>query len=500
MADYFDYSTHPTVLSRSDLSRTSREFYLLSTLQARLDSFARLETFFRKSGACYDPLRFHRFCSACSSHITDLTMYISTVRTASENSIDLSEIRAFIRSWGSTKKEHCLSLFGLELPSFGRDRESKNQFFMDNIRDSKMISSGRELGSRLELELTRSFVDNWFVCFGTLTVRPSSMEEVFSTGSSCFHNYMKRLERAVAIQVHGSYLKYESIKKAGDPCLTYFAVVEAGGTTGRLHLHILLFMKKLPKGCLDPNRGKKIPAYNEIKGFNRFWKYGFSSIRPVRFGNLDAFARSGWSWSVNEKTGEPMVCTDIGAMSGYLVKYILKSHAVVLGKDSSGDSFSAWRTRLSIKFGVRKLIQAMSELPDPELLSLVAIRSKSRSITDYKFKPLIKFSGVTIPYSLVRKLAIKEYSLRYQSSDTAGRILPEVCESNHLVSDFLKAETAEESVAIFSELMNQNVNFDGVDQLFMSACEFLNNYDKRSAFKVFKTGGSLVSRPPAPKV
>ena len=106
----------------------------------------------------------------------------------------------------------------------------------------------------MSLELSRANKEGWAVVFNTLTVEPEYYDDVFRTGSNLWRNYIRTIDRAVAKSIFGSYRQRD-----GSDYFNYCAIVEHGSDTGRLHIHCIMSMRKLPKGCLDPNIGLAVP-------------------------------------------------------------------------------------------------------------------------------------------------------------------------------------------------------------------------------------------------
>jgi len=102
--------------------------------------------------------------------------------------------------------------------------------------------------------------------------------------------------------------------------------VEKGGNTGRLHIHVLHIFRDLPIDCGDPNFGMKVAYKREITAMKRFWQYGFSCPKAVRFSETDSFGRRGWRWPAVQEGGvvSALQAKPLGAIVWYVGKYISK--------------------------------------------------------------------------------------------------------------------------------------------------------------------------------
>lgn len=291
-------------------------------------------------------------------------------------------------------------LFVIEKRKYDLERN-----FLSDLKRRCLAARKIELLSRLRLEMTDAVQSGWYVIFNTLTIAPHHYKQVFSKDSSVWTDYVRSIDRAVGISIHGNWRKAIIARRAGDDFHRYFAVTEKGSQTGRLHIHVLHMMRKLPDGCYDPNRGSALPNKREVSFFKGFWNFGHSSPVAVRFDMSDAFGLLKWQWPVKRGiTGqfEPLECRDPAAIVSYVGKYITKSHDDV---DRHKEVFR-WRTKISQSLGKKLLIQIVKNCNHNQLE--LVIRSRPGK--------LMQTSRGILPLALMKKLSMKELLSRYQKS------------------------------------------------------------------------------------
>ena len=236
---------------------------------------------------------------------------------------------------------------------------------------------------------------DWYPVFVTLTVREEHYREVFSRGCDAWRNYHRSVTRSVkqalGLRTDSSYIVH-----------TFVAVVERGGKTGRLHIHCLHFLKKLPIGSdSDPNVGCGIPYRRELRRWNVFWPYGFASAIAVRTGAMDIYARRGWRWPVERtkdgKSWKAIEGKGTGAVAGYMGKYLKKER-----KEPE-----LWRTRMSRNFGTTVIVKKMRKLKIRRLWTIVN-----------QPLPMVRRTGRLVPKQMMRRLAVKEMTIRFPKTLT----------------------------------------------------------------------------------
>lgn len=198
--------------------------------------------------------------------------------------------------------------------------------------------------------------ENWFMIFNTLTVTDDKLHLVFAPGSNKFRQYINAVD--LAVRSHKT-----------EDCHTYFAVVEAGSKSGRLHLHVLHAIKRLPERARDPNTGLRTPYRRELSCFKTFWPHGNSSPKMVRYNPRDAFGRIGYRWPFDTKKGCDLAIKSPLAIAGYVSKYIAKSAT------NRQRSEYLWRVRKSHNLGLPILDKLASLLHPKHLLTLSNLQS-----------------------------------------------------------------------------------------------------------------------------
>lgn len=242
----------------------------------------------------------------------------------------------------------------------------------------------------LMCEIAYRAKNDYFMLFNTLTVDDQHFTTVFSKDSVEFKNYIRRFNNYV-----------------GDDH-TYFAVVEEGGKTGRLHIHVLHFFKTMPEDIQDPNKGRRQPIYRELRNFAALWENGFSSPVMIRYSPLDAYGKAGYRWPLDTTTMEPYSIGSPFRVSSYISKYIMK------GYKSCKRNPLLWRVRKPHRLGLALLEQLLSTLTWETLLTISQCQT---------FK--IRWNSFPIPTSLLSVMALKEYSRRSTNSPLPYDLLQE---------------------------------------------------------------------------
>lgn len=203
-----------------------------------------------------------------------------------------------------------------------------------------------ELRYRVECEAERATRENRFSIFVTLTINPEFAPRKTETfRSERWKSLTKRLRRTL-------------------PGLSYSAVVE--GDESNPHIHILLFCDDVPKNWKhDPNKGRAVPNYREIKEAELFWKYGYSSWKIFRLGKRDAWRSLGHVWPVGSD-GNPARALDYRAAGSYIAKYLTK------------EGEGVHRTRTSRGFGLWKIRKVLKKMPTPYLRPLTLTLGRKR--------------------------------------------------------------------------------------------------------------------------
>lgn len=273
------------------------------------------------------------------------------------------------------------------------------------LRNQREFSRAAEYRGRMLCEVAEAVDKGRFAVFNTLTVENRHYDEVFRQGSNCFRMEMARLKKAV--------------KEAGgeDAYFAYLTIAEEGGETGRMHLHQLVIVSDLPKGCSDPNPFAG-GVNREINAWKRFWRYGHSRPIAVRWAGDSYGQKLGWRWPCKKNQDgvlEPIASSG-GRLASYLVKYLTKQ---------KGERWKRQlRTRMTRKFGMQKILETVAKA---ETKTLVAVVAWTRSL---------EFSQVR----LVRRVARLEIGRRLL---TKAR---EATGDHQIISRFLGTVPAQETL------------------------------------------------------
>lgn len=293
---------------------------------------------------------------------------------------------------GKTKEEHLAKLFENYFPYKNRSILKMNKLnrkyfrkIIENFHIRKLNERKNELKFRLNCEILDKYKKGYYMFFNTLTVQNEHINKVFYSKDNVFGNYIKKIKYDIAKDNN-------LIEK--DDILTHFAVVEKGDETGRLHIHVILFMKHLIKGIVDPNYGREIPVEREIGTFKRYWKYGSSSNIAVRLHNNDSFGKIGWLFPC-EKSGQKYKTIEIkgvGALSNYITKYVEK-------RLTQRKGMKLWKTRMTRNLGMKQLKMMISQMDTTLMKSLIKMKVPIKKM----------MMGQQIPPFLLRKEIIKSY-------------------------------------------------------------------------------------------
>jgi len=297
-----------------------------------------------------------------------------------------------------TLKEHAQLLFG------GHYYKAKNvkepcpelKQFLINLKNNTLKSRKFESLALLRVECQYRYKQGWYFVFNTLTVDNNYLSDVFSNGSAVWTNYIRSIDRMFGIKSFGDWRTALRQRKLGNEFHQYFAVVERGGETGRLHIHVLHMFKDLPDQFVDPNYGARIPVSREIDYMKSFWKYGYSSPIAVRFNSSDAYAKKFWRWPVEKmpKVGYVSLETsDIERMINYVGKYISKT----LDQPINSKEVIRWRIRKSRTMSKQVLQVLVDKLKVKELALVMVVN------------PIVlKMRGKILPIRMLRLMVLRK--------------------------------------------------------------------------------------------
>jgi hypothetical protein len=317
------------------------------------------------------------------------TTYINHLVNNKNNYEHYLKILHDVNTW-KDRKTHLYDMFGIKYDTF-KNYNPNVQWILDTLKQSTYDSHFNNIKTRLHLEFIEKKSKNWFMVFSTLTVDANNYEKVFKKGSNYWRYYIQKFQRMIATDCYGSWRKAKN-----KDYFSYFAVVEQGDKTGRLHIHVVKFFKNC-KNMSDPNSHLAIPDRKSIKEFEHLWECGYSQHVPIRWNETDAFGLLNWKWRVEENEDtqdyQPIVGTTIPKISQYLIKYVMKSKTTEIKKE-----VYSWKTKMSRKLGMKIIMQDLEKLTTKELQLLTAPRI---------YPVQIKMYEMIIPSKLIRQIAVK---------------------------------------------------------------------------------------------
>ena len=227
------------------------------------------------------------------------------------------------------------------------------------------------VNAEVQCELSMAMRKGYFILFETLTFTDDTYVEFWSkngNGKTQWDSYCKRWKRLVDDEDLGYH--------------SYICVVERGAERGRLHLHVIRVLERVPSWFADPNlrsRGTKTC----IEGVaSRMWPLSNperSTWQPCRYSN-DAWSMVGWKWPCDVK-GNPLPYS-AGKISNYLTKYLTKQQDFAINETNrlleerieKEKGLVSWRIRKSMNFGKVELYEAMKDWTSRALASVLEAR------------------------------------------------------------------------------------------------------------------------------
>ena len=294
-----------------------------------------------------------------------------------------------LRTYGSGK-DLIETVFG-ERPTSSPSDEPEVQEFLALLKEKQINRYKAECFFRWDLALTEAAHAGWFFIFDTLTLKPGHYQSFLDNPTKSFNQYIVKTKRNISKVIYGSQRwpgKSEDFHK-------YFAVVERGAKTGRLHIHCLHMCKELPWGSSDPNvlrpRGRR--TYREINAMKGYWNDGISMPIAVRLHPADAYGKRNWVWPDQAtKSGiiKPHPIGTVVLLANYMGKYLGKA----LG-DQSWHKMGIRRVRQTNRLGETTLLHWTRKQTLTRLLAILAtpdlplIRLRNRPVTTTMLKKAI---------------------------------------------------------------------------------------------------------------
>ena len=365
------------------------------------------------------------------SLLAQLEQYVISAESKDRSSFLAQKRREYRRLWKSVpdspscpvaknERERTVLAFGYDPGAdlgktkrfFRRENETispKQQWKRDRLADfieDRKRAHGVQRQNQFRHRIVTDMIgrEDWFLVFNTLTVNDAEYENVWGDRerhSNIWKKYIARITYDVGVALGLKKGEY----RASD-IHRYAAVVESGKKKGRLHIHVVHYLKALPNGVVDPNRGRSVPNYQEISAFHQYWEYGFSTPRAVRFGANDPYGNLGWRWPVVRSKRSSTVWVPLrngspAVVAAYLGKY--------LSKDASGineaEESKRWHYRV-------KITQGFGLDPYRELMSQLSLGELRKVCMQPLIVPFLKVQGWSPPMSLVIREATREWMKR----------------------------------------------------------------------------------------
>lgn len=245
----------------------------------------------------------------------------------------------------------------------------------------------------LMCEIAYRSKQGWYFIFNTLTVSPENYTNAFTRNSPFFRTYIRKVDRETAIATYGSVRRASRLHYH-----TYFACTEQGSQNGRLHLHVLHCLQRLPNKATDPNFGRAQPTERCLRLFLNYWTAGRSEPRMVRYSPNDAYGLAGYRWPLEK--GEPLKTKSPLAVANYISKYIEQGYDTCLRRKLQ------WRVKKSHNLGHPLLNEMLEQLSTSTLWVLVSLETLN-----------LKLNNTPIPLPLLRHLALKILQNRQSSTN-----------------------------------------------------------------------------------
>lgn len=288
------------------------------------------------------------------------------------------------------------------LPKPGKNKpDDLRQAVLDQMVQTGKNARAAQQRTLLEHEIAYRAKNQWFMLFNTLTVRDGELSNVFSATSDAFQSYIRRIDALAAKASYGSVRKALS-----HDYHTYFAVVELGGNTGRLHIHCLHFLRDLPEGCNDPNYGKSLPDRRELTAFKSLWTYGFSSPVMVRYSPQDAYGLAGYRWPYDTRKQNALTIGSPLRIGSYMAKYITKSYT----QEKRGEY--QWRVRKTHRTGLAIITELLAPLTARQLLTVATCPTMTATLNRSR-----------LPHQVLRLQSLSLYRDRQLSDQTLTSLL-----------------------------------------------------------------------------
>ena len=308
----------------------------------------------------------------------------------------MEEIRKYVASRG-TFEDHCRLVWRRAYPGGDPGLNEFEQAVFRRLAHVGRLARRNEKIFRMVAGFTEYAAAGWFPFFITLTVRNSDLDRVFAPEARCWSRFIESFGRVlVANSQTAPHAALNGSQRISD-FVQFSRAAEKSPRLERPHLHAVIWLRYLPPGLRDPNRGRRVPDQVNTIWFKRFWPWcdrqAYSAI-PIRFGPNDVFARAGWQWPVDRLPDNRYVARECGSplrLARYMAKYLTKDPS------APRTDRRIMRWQMSNGFGLTEIDSLVRSLPLP-LVESVLCRLKATEWTHLNHP---------VPMPLVRRRAAK---------------------------------------------------------------------------------------------
>ena len=355
-------------------------------------------------------------------------------------------------------KDQVLSIKGFPASYYYPKPRSKFERYLSAMQKS---SRKRSFVDRLYFQMHEAHQAGWFMVFETLTYDPHApgASDALLFGES-WRKHTRTVYRGVCSRLYGRARHPKGVK-VSDYC--HYCAVPELHKDGRVHLHVLWFVKALPAvaSYTDPNSLTVFPYRREISGWPKTG-FGFSTAIAVRYGD-DAYTKKGWKWPVDKVTKRPIPCKEHYAVAVYVSKYLDKPRPEALCHK---------KTRLSQGLGLMTLRQRIKAMSPAALYRMLAPQTKltlfGRSISPTLLKVTISRELSIRLLDSLRRMSIVDTKRKFLSYMGELRLPPALFKrpSISILPTLLSSQL---NSTLFRTLnMKRTVISDEIDQFFPS--------------------------------
>ena len=284
--------------------------------------------------------------------------------------------------------------------SYNSPHEAIVNEIYESCSNSALLARRDNYVYRLCVEFAHARRNGWYAIFNTLTCRNDALPKVFGDGhSEYWKDYIRNVEYYLA---RSDGICYKDIYNDKKSYHRYFAVVELGHDSGRLHIHVIHLAKHLPvSGRWQVNDARMCEEYT-LPGVSACWNFGISHATALRISDKDAYSKYiRWPRRVSDVTGRVDNTPDLEypdtVLAQYVTKYLTKSRTTDPGVNK-------WRTKATKNLGTGLLKTIAEDLTDKQLYALMVHRTPLPIETDQVV--------LSIPSALLIYIAEKEWMKR----------------------------------------------------------------------------------------